>query len=103
MKFETIHKIIVSPIKTKKYRAFIRDKNTHKIRKIDFGASGYQQYKDSTGIGKYTYKDHGDKQRKNRYYQRHSGTKFKTEALNKEWKKSNNLYNAKILSHIFLW
>ena len=34
---------------------------------------------------------------------RHSGTKKRGEAIKKEIAKSGGLYNAKILSHIYLW
>jgi hypothetical protein len=100
---ERIKKIIVSPNKKKKYLAFVYNPNTKKIRKIHFGARGYQQYKDKTKIKKYKNKNHGDKKRKDNYFSRHSGTKNKQEALKKEIKKSKGLYNAKILSHRFLW
>jgi hypothetical protein len=100
---ERIEKIIVSPNKSKKYLAFIYNPLTKKTRKIHFGARGYQQYKDSTKIEKYKIGNHNDKKRKDNYYSRHSGTKFKQEAIKKEIKKSNGLYNAKILSHKYLW
>ncbi len=48
---ETIVKIEPSTAKNKKYTAFI--KNQERIRKIHFGHSDYEQYKDSTKIGKY--------------------------------------------------
>ncbi len=98
---ETIVKIEPSTAKNKKYTAFI--KNQERIRKIHFGHSDYEQYKDSTKIGKYTYKNHNDKKRKEAYFSRHSGTKSKQEALKKEKQKSNGKYNAKILSHQYLW
>ena len=37
------------------------------------------------------------------YFSRHSGTKNRKKAINKEIKKSKKKYNAKILSHIYLW
>ena len=37
------------------------------------------------------------------YYSRHSGTKKRGEAIKREKHKSKGLYNAKILSHIYLW
>jgi hypothetical protein len=100
---EKIVKIIQSPNKNKKYRASIYSTLLKKYRNIDFGARGYEQFKDSTGLGKYSFKNHGDTKRRNNYFSRHSGTKYKYAALEKEWKKSNGAYNAKILSHTFLW
>ena len=44
----------------KKYMANVKDLSTGKIRVIHFGASDYQQYKDRTGLGFYTKKNHGD-------------------------------------------
>ena len=37
------------------------------------------------------------------YFNRHSGTKNRKQAIKKEKNKSKNYYNAKILSHIYLW
>ena len=72
-------------------------------RKIHFGASDYEQFKDSTSVGKYSHKNHGDSQRRKSYFSRHSGEQFKGRAIEKEFKKSNGKYTAKILSHIYLW
>lgn len=86
----------------KKYTATVRSKDGS-IRKIHFGAKGYQQYRDSTPLGLYKSDNHGDFKRMQRYYSRHSGTKSRLEGIKKEIKKSGGLYNAKILSHIYLW
>ena len=77
--------------------------NKCKYRKIHFGASDYEQFKDSTGVGKYSSKNHGDSKRRKSYFLRHSGVQFKKDAVKKEVKKSNGKYTAKILSHLFLW
>ena len=88
----------------KKYTARIIHKKTRKIRHIHFGAKGYQQYKDSTPLGLYSSKNHGTKKRRDNYFSRHSGgIKNKKKALEKEIRKSKGLYNAKILSHKYLW
>ena len=88
----------------KKYTARIVHKKTRKIRHIHFGAKGYQQYKDSTPLGLYSSKNHGTKKRRDNYFSRHSGgIKNKKKALAKEIRKSKGLYNAKILSHKYLW
>lgn len=52
-------KFIKSPRKNKKYRAILPNNKT-----VDFGDSRYQQYKDTTGLGLYTNKDHLDKERR---------------------------------------
>ena len=37
------------------------------------------------------------------YFSRHSGTKNRKKAIQKEKRKSRGNYNAKILSHEYLW
>jgi hypothetical protein len=85
----------------KKYTATI--KHGKKTRKIHFGDRRYQQYKDRTPLGLYSRKNHGERKRMQNYFSRHSGTKKRGEAIKKEILKSGGLYNAKILSHIYLW
>lgn len=99
---ETV-KIIISPNKNKKYKAILYNKKTQRVRTLHFGANGYEQYADSTHIKKYKKYNHCDRKRRQKYFLRFSGVKTKTEALKKEWAKSNGLYTPKILSHIYLW
>ena len=87
----------------KKYTAHIQDKKTKKIRKLHFGDSRYQQYKDRTPLKLYKNKNHGTRKRMQNYYSRHSGTKNRKDAIEKEKKKSKGYYSPKILSHIYLW
>jgi len=87
----------------KKYTAIIQDKKTKKIRKVHFGASDYEQYKDRTPLKLYAYKNHYTRRRMQNYFSRHSGTKKRSEAIKLEKKKSKGYYNPKILSHIYLW
>ena len=88
----------------KKYTARVMHKKTRKIRHIHFGAKGYEQFKDSTPLKLYSSKNHGTKKRRDNYFSRHSGgIKNKKKALSKEIRKSKGLYNAKILSHKYLW
>lgn len=101
--FEKIIEIKVSRIKGKKYVAKVKHLITKKERNIHFGAINYEQFKDSTKIKKYKNKDHGNVSRKRSYFSRHSGERLKRDAVIKELKKSKGLYNAKILSHIYLW
>jgi len=100
---EIILKFEKSKIKGKKYTAYIQDKKTKKTRKIHFGASDYPQYKDRTPLKLYAYKNHNTRKRMQNYFSRHSGTKNRTQAIKLEKKKSKGYYNAKILSHIYLW
>lgn len=99
---ETIIKFQKGP-NGKKYTAFIKNKTTKKVRKIHFGASDYQQYRDSTPLKLYANKNHLTLKRRQNYFNRHSGKKTKYTAINFEKKKSNGYYTAKILSHQYLW
>ena len=83
---------------TKKYMAITKDGTT-----LHFGGKGYDQFKDSTGLGKYSHRDHGDHARRKRYFTRHSGTPFKGEAIQKELKKSKGKWTPKLLAHTYLW
>lgn len=99
---ETIIKFEKGPF-PKKYTAYIKNKKTHKIRKIHFGDKRYQQYKDRTNLKLYSKKNHNTRKRMQNYFSRHSGTKNRKKAIIKEIIKSKGLYNAKILSHKYLW
>lgn len=87
----------------KKYTAYVKNKKTKKIRKLHFGDKRYQQYKDRTPLKLYKSKNHNTRKRMQNYYSRHSGTKNRRKAIKLEKRKSNGFYNAKILSHIYLW
>lgn len=89
--------IIKSPLKNKKYRAIIGD------NKIDFGDNRFQHYKDSTPLKLWTHLDHNNKERRRKYFLRHSGVDDKKNAIKKEFIKSGNKITAKILSHFYLW
>lgn len=56
----------VSPVYTKKYRVLLSDG-----RKVDFGDSRYQHYKDRTPLKAWSHLDHLDENRRERYYMRH--------------------------------
>ena len=63
-----------SHVRGKKYDAILRKKKTRKgIRRVPFGAVGYDQYRDSTGKGLYTHVNHGDPKRRRNYRTRHNG------------------------------
>lgn len=87
----------------KKYTAYVKNKETKKVRKIHFGDNRYEQYKDRTPLKLYESNNHNTRKRMKRYFLRHSGTRNRQEAIEKEKKKSNGYYNAKILSHEYLW
>ena len=99
---ETIVKFERGPNK-KKYTAYIKNKKTKKIRRLHFGHKDYPQFRDSTPLKLYAYKNHDDRARMGRYFSRHSGTKKRGKAIKDEKKKTKGYYNAKLLSHIYLW
>lgn len=99
---ETIVRFVRGPM-PKKYTAFVLNKRTQKVRKIHFGDRRYEQFKDRTPLQLYRAKDHGSRARRQKYFSRHSGTRSKQKAIQKEVEKSGGLYTAKILSHTFLW
>lgn len=87
----------------KKYTAYIKNKQTKKIRKLHFGDKNYQQYKDRTPLQLYKSQNHNTRKRMENYFLRHSGTRNKTLAIKKEKAKSDGYYTPKLLSHIYLW
>ena len=62
-----------SHLKDKKYNAVLKNKKTGKIRKIPFGCSSYEHFKDKTKTGLWSHKDHKDKKRRELYRIRHKG------------------------------
>ena len=56
----------------KKYTVLITDREG-KIKKINFGDSRYEQFKDSTPLKLYSKLDHLDSTRRKNYIKRHSG------------------------------
>jgi hypothetical protein len=66
-----------SKTKGKKYDAIIEDTTNKKRMRVPFGAIGYEQYRDDTGLKLYTRYDHLDKERKKNYLKRHQSTRFK--------------------------
>ena len=87
----------------KKYTAYLKNNKTKKRRVLHFGHKDYQQFKDRTPNKLYSSKNHGDKHRQENYYNRHSGEKNRTKAIQKEIRKGKGLYTPKILSHKYLW
>ena len=61
-----------SNAKGKKYTAYIKNKKNDKIIKIHFGSSAHEHFKDSTGLGAWSKKDHMDPERRRRYRARHA-------------------------------
>jgi len=70
-----------------KYWVYVKADNKRGYKKIGFGHKDYEHYKDK--LGHYKSLDHGDIERRKRYYARHG------EATSKD--------SAKYWSHSILW
>ena len=82
----------ISNRKNKKY-----DVITPKGKRISFGNSLYSQYKDSTGIGAFSYLDHKDPERRRLYLARAKGIRDKEGNLTYLNPESPNYYAVKYL------
>lgn len=78
--------------KNKKYTVVYNGKT------INFGDSKMEQYKDATGLGLYTSKDHLDPVRRKSYLARAKGIKNAKGELTWKMKSSPNYYSVR-----FLW
>ena len=61
----------ISKMKNKKYAAILENKATKRRRIVNFGDNRYEQYKDTTGLGLYSDKNHLDEKRQEAYKTRH--------------------------------
>ena len=77
--------------KGKKYMVMYNNK------KIHFGDSNMEQYKDSTGLGLYSDKNHLDKKRQASYLARAKGIRNKNGEYTWKDKSSANYYSVKYL------
>jgi hypothetical protein len=57
--------------KNKKYQAILINERTQREIRVPYGDSRYEQFRDSTGLGVYSSKNHLDKARRIRYKKRH--------------------------------
>ena len=79
-----------SHLKSKKYNAILQNTDNDLIKKVPFGASDYEHYKDPTGLGIWSHKNHNDKERRRLYRLRHERT-------------SKNKYSSSWFSMKYLW
>ena len=102
---ELLIDITPSPRNGKKYRATVYNPASRRTRIVDFGALGYQHYRDSTPLRtrRYAYLNHNDPVRRRAYFLRHSRVASKNDALAVESAKSKGRITARLLSHWFLW
>lgn len=84
-----LNKIMKSTRKHKKYMIKVKNPETQRVMTIHFGDNRYGHFKDKTPLKLYKHLDHGDKERRKRYYARHG--------------KATNKYSAKYYSHKYLW
>tara|TARA_R110000765_G_scaffold33330_2_gene76448 strand:- start:4470 stop:4727 length:258 start_codon:yes stop_codon:yes gene_type:complete len=77
MEDKPLYKPFRSQAKNKKYAVYIMKDGRKK--KINFGDSRYQQFKDK--IGEFSSLDHGDPKRRKLYFARHGRTTDKNTAL----------------------
>ena len=77
----------------RKYNALLENKETGRKVKVSFGDRRYEQYRDSTGLGIYSDKDHLDKNRRRQYRARHS----------QEKKTFRNYWSPGYFSWYFMW
>ena len=75
----------------KKYDAILLNRKTGGLVRVPFGDNRYEQFKDSTGLGLYTSKDHYDFARKKSYWARHKNDIVQ------------NAYSAGMFSLHYLW
>ena len=75
----------------KKYMAILQNKKTKRQVKVHFGAKKYSQYRDATGLGLYSHKNHNDPERRKRYIARHQ-----------KWV-DNNYWSPALFSMKYLW
>lgn len=80
-----------SKAKGKKYSVIYNNKT------INFGDSSMQQYRDSTGLGLYTNKNHLDLARRKSYLARAKGIKNKNGEFTWKLKSSANYYSVRYL------
>ena len=67
-----------SHLPSKKYNVVLVHKETGREKRVPFGSSSHQQYKDKTGLNLYLHLNHLDTERRKRYRLRHraEGPKF---------------------------
>lgn len=73
----------------KKYVAIFPSRDGNKPKRVYFGDSRYQQYKDATGLGAWSHMDHGDNRRRRAYHARHQ--------------RPGRMYTPSYFSWYYLW
>jgi len=82
-----------SKSKNKMYTAVIKNKKTGRTRKINFGHSGMENYRDTTGLNAYPNLIHGDAIRRKAFKSR----------FRKTFEKNRLYYTPMFFSWKYLW
>lgn len=77
--------------KGKMYDAILLNKKNSKIKRVPFGSSEYENYRDITGLNLYPHLIHGNNERRRRYRARHKVFLKK------------GYYSPGLFSFFFLW
>ena len=64
-------KFVKSSKAGKKYDAILKNKKTDGEKRVSFGDSKMEHYRDDTGVGAWSHKNHLDKKRRDAYHSRH--------------------------------
>ena len=78
---EKIIKFEKSPIHGKKYRAFVRDYKTKKVRHMVILVHLTTNNIKIGSLKLYAHKNHGTRKRMRNYFNRHSGTRIRSKAI----------------------
>ena len=73
----------------KKYDAILRH-TSGRFKRVPFGDTRYEHFRDSTGLGIYSNLDHGDRKRQINYLKRHANT-------------ATNIFSSSYFSANYLW
>lgn len=76
--------------KNKKYDAILKNKKTGREKRVPFGDTRYEQFRDRTGLNLYSNLDHNDLNRRHLYLARHE-------------KDMDNKFSSSYFAARFLW
>lgn len=74
----------------KKYMAILKNKSTNRTKTVHFGSASHEHYRDTTGLGLWSHKNHNDEKRRKSFQARMS-----------RW--SDKKYSPAYFSARYLW
>jgi hypothetical protein len=80
-----------SRVSGKMYAAILKNKDTGRELRVNFGSTDYENYHDLTGLNRYPHLIHDDLNRRRSYQKRHRHNVHK------------NCYNPAYFSYYYLW